>query len=171
MNRWLLIGSMAALLIGSTGCMCGSCGLGVRGGGCASGSCSTGGCATGNCGDSGCSSCSTGSCGSCGDSSCGGACGGGVLGRVGGRLRGGLACACGVGGCRGGCQAGGIGWQQGGLDYSSHLQPGLLGHNAGQNLNSRPFTPGPPTAQVGYPYYTHRGPRDFLMANPPSIGR
>ena len=22
-----------------------------------------------------------------------------------------------------------------------------------------------------YPYYTIRGPRDFLMANPPSIGR
>jgi hypothetical protein len=30
---------------------------------------------------------------------------------------------------------------------------------------------GPPTAQVGYPYYTIRGPRDFLLDNPPSIGR
>lgn len=30
---------------------------------------------------------------------------------------------------------------------------------------------GPPTAQVAYPYYTTRGPRDFLMDNPPSIGR
>jgi len=30
---------------------------------------------------------------------------------------------------------------------------------------------GPSTAQVGYPYYTVRGPRDFLMDNPPSIGR
>ena len=29
---------------------------------------------------------------------------------------------------------------------------------------------GPPTAQVAYPYYTIRGPRDFLSANPPSIG-
>lgn len=29
---------------------------------------------------------------------------------------------------------------------------------------------GPATAQVGYPYYTTRGPRDFLTANPPSIG-
>ncbi len=29
---------------------------------------------------------------------------------------------------------------------------------------------GPSTAQVGYPYYTTRGPRDFLTANPPSIG-
>jgi hypothetical protein len=32
------------------------------------------------------------------------------------------------------------------------------------------FNPGPPTGQVAYPYYTTRGPRDFLMANPPSIG-
>ncbi len=30
---------------------------------------------------------------------------------------------------------------------------------------------GPSTAQVGYPYYTVRGPRDFLQDNPPSIGR
>jgi hypothetical protein len=30
---------------------------------------------------------------------------------------------------------------------------------------------GPSTAQVGYPYYTVRGPRDFLINNPPSIGR
>jgi hypothetical protein len=30
---------------------------------------------------------------------------------------------------------------------------------------------GPPTAAVAYPYYTTRGPRDFLMDNPPSIGR
>ena len=30
---------------------------------------------------------------------------------------------------------------------------------------------GPPTAQVAYPYYTIRGPRDFFLDNPPSIGR
>jgi hypothetical protein len=30
---------------------------------------------------------------------------------------------------------------------------------------------GPPSAQVAYPYYTTRGPRDFLLDNPPSIGR
>jgi hypothetical protein len=28
----------------------------------------------------------------------------------------------------------------------------------------------PPTGQVAYPYYTNRGPRDFLQNNPPSIG-
>jgi len=29
---------------------------------------------------------------------------------------------------------------------------------------------GPPSATTAYPYYTTRAPRDFLMANPPSIG-
>jgi hypothetical protein len=32
------------------------------------------------------------------------------------------------------------------------------------------FNPGPPTGQTAYPYYTVRGPRDFLLAKPPSIG-
>ncbi len=30
--------------------------------------------------------------------------------------------------------------------------------------------PGPTSGMVQYPYYTTRGPRDFFMANPPSIG-
>jgi hypothetical protein len=30
---------------------------------------------------------------------------------------------------------------------------------------------GPPSAAVAYPYYTVRGPRDFFIDNPPSIGR
>ena len=29
---------------------------------------------------------------------------------------------------------------------------------------------GPPVGQVGYPYYSVRGPRDFLRNNPPPIG-
>jgi hypothetical protein len=32
------------------------------------------------------------------------------------------------------------------------------------------FNQGPPVGQVAYPYYTTRGPRDFLRNNPPSIG-
>jgi len=32
------------------------------------------------------------------------------------------------------------------------------------------ITPGPPTGTITYPYYTIRGPRDFLADNPPSIG-
>jgi hypothetical protein len=30
--------------------------------------------------------------------------------------------------------------------------------------------PGPPTGTYAYPYYTLRGPRDFLADDPPSIG-
>jgi hypothetical protein len=30
---------------------------------------------------------------------------------------------------------------------------------------------GPSTGAVAYPYYTLRGPRDFLLDDPPSIGR
>lgn len=32
------------------------------------------------------------------------------------------------------------------------------------------FTPGPPVGAITYPYYTTRGPRDFLASNPRSIG-
>jgi hypothetical protein len=32
------------------------------------------------------------------------------------------------------------------------------------------FNAGPPVGQTAYPYYTVRGPRDFLRNNPPSIG-
>jgi hypothetical protein len=56
------------------------------------------------------------------------------------------------------------------------------GHGGGAYAGADPYKPGPhhreyigpqgpPTAQVAYPYYTTRGPRDFLLDNPPSIGR
>jgi hypothetical protein len=32
------------------------------------------------------------------------------------------------------------------------------------------FAPGPPVAQTAYPYYTVRGPRDFLQNNPQPLG-
>ncbi|MEX2316184.1 MAG: hypothetical protein WD669_03465 [Pirellulales bacterium] len=32
------------------------------------------------------------------------------------------------------------------------------------------FTPGPPVGHTAYPYYTVRGPRDFLLNNPPRLG-
>lgn len=75
---------------------------------------------------------------------------------------------CGPHAGRQGCVAGPLGWQQGGLNYSGHLAPG---HRAAHQLQNQPFNPGPPTGTVAYPYYTHRGPRDFLLDNPPSIGR
>jgi hypothetical protein len=173
MNRWLWIGSLAGLLVVSTGCLHHQTRGGCSTGNCGASAGSGGACPTGTCGDAGSveggyasASCGNGDCGngSCGNGNCGNG-GKGLLGKMN------------VGGCqacnggRPGCVAGKIGWQQGGLDYSSHLRPGLLGHHAGERLNSRPFTPGPPTGQVAYPYYTVRGPRDFLLNDPPTIGR
>ncbi|MCO8122358.1 hypothetical protein NHH03_11480 [Stieleria sp. TO1_6] len=148
MNRWLWIGSLAGLLVVSTGCL-----RHQTRGNCSTGTCNSGACNSGTCQS-----------GACGDASCGG--GKGLL----GKMNVGGCNSCG-GGCRKGCVAGPIGWQQGGHDYSSHLGPGFMGHNAGAALNARPVNPGPPTGQVAYPYYTVRGPRDFLLNDPPSIGR
>jgi len=173
MNRLLMIGSLAALLVGTTGCLHHN----TRGG---CNSCQTGQCNTGNCyGEGGascgpqCGGCNTcqagpyayGNGGKCVGDGCNGQCGTGMCGRVGG-----MCGVCGESGCRPGSIPGRLGWGQGGPGYSAHLQPGCLGHHAGDALNSRPFTPGPPTAAVGYPYYTIRGPRDCLLDNPPSIG-
>ncbi len=62
-----------------------------------------------------------------------------------------------------GCRPCRIGWQRGGTDYQRFLS----------HTENRPGagTPGPAAAQVAYPYYTVRGPRDFLLNNPPTIGR
>ena len=49
---------------------------------------------------------------------------------------------------------GGLGRGMGGGLYGAELQP----------------APGPSPAMVAYPYYTTRGPRDFLNPYPPSIG-
>ncbi|MCR9291365.1 MAG: hypothetical protein NXI32_01520 [bacterium] len=68
-----------------------------------------------------------------------------------------------------GCRPCRMGWQRGGTDYG-----GLLSH-AGAYCHAQPSghtgPAGPATAQVAYPYYTVRGPRDFFLDNPPSIGR
>lgn len=165
MNRLFAVCGVALLIAASTGCLHHQ----TRGG--CGGTCNT--CPPAG----GCESC--GGCaepvgvfgrlrgGACGATACGnGACGNGACG--GGSCLGGGACG---GGCRPGCVAGPLGWQQGGVNYSGHLQPGLLGHGAGARLNQTPFTPGPPTAQTAYPYYTVRGPRDFFVDNPPTIGR
>jgi hypothetical protein len=65
--------------------------------------------------------------------------------------------------CSPGCRPGPIGWQRGGTDYQSHINHSAYAH---QQAGS-----GVPTAAVAYPYYTNRGPRDFLVNNPPTIGR
>ena len=90
----------------------------------------------------------SGGCGSCGGecSSCGEDC-------VGGECE-----PCDTGDCRSCCPRGAI-------------LCGLLGRcRCAHVADSPPVTPGPPTAAITYPYYTNRGPRDFLAGSPPSIG-
>lgn len=65
--------------------------------------------------------------------------------------------------CQQGCRPVPVGWQRGGTDYQTHLN-----HQAYRN---QPSGSGAPTAAVAYPYYTNRGPRDFLVNNPATIGR
>jgi len=51
---------------------------------------------------------------------------------------------------------------------------GLLGHRRGTDGAEGGYAEagvgGPPVGQVTYPYYTNRGPRDFLAENPRGIG-
>ncbi len=49
-------------------------------------------------------------------------------------------------------------------DYIPKLPP-----HYGKQVQTGP--PGPPAPSYVYPYYTTRGPRDFLLDNPPTIGR
>lgn len=77
------------------------------------------------------------------------------------------SCVGGSGECgpRGGGLCGGAGCRDCGQGKGNCLCP----HSGG--YPERPiFNPGPPVGQVAYPYYTVRGPRDFLQDNPPSIG-
>jgi hypothetical protein len=68
-----------------------------------------------------------------------------------------------------GCRPCKTGWQRGGTDYQRFLgHSGSYGHAAPSGSGG---VGGGPAAQVAYPYYTTRGPRDFLAPNPPSIGR
>lgn len=101
---------------------------------------------------------------------------GGLLGRLGAGHHGDCNVAT-------GCRACKLGWQHGGHDYSEGLATGYPGHSfPGRQSPVGGGAPpdaygagaygagGPPTAGVAYPYYTTRGPRDFLLDNPPSIG-
>ncbi|QEG37541.1 hypothetical protein [Bythopirellula goksoeyrii] len=86
----------------------------------------------------------------------GGMCNGGMCnGGAGGRMCG----ACGGRGC-GAC---------GGCGIVGAIASGFCPH-AGGYPEQPNFNPGPPVGQTAYPYYTVRGPRDFLQNNPPSIG-
>jgi hypothetical protein len=79
--------------------------------------------------------------------------------------------ACGNGACQdcadGSCHPRHVG-RYGGL-AKHHLTPAEKAALAGSDYGAvQPA--GPPSGAVAYPYYTTRGPRDFLAKNPPSIG-
>jgi len=153
-------------------------------GSCASGSCDPGGC---GCGASGCGGCDVGGCnaGGCNAGGCGcgaGGCGGcnvGGCGDRGGMIRGCAGNFC-DGRCGGHCgvalyKASFAMQNMGGAARHAlrHIPPvaRLADHAYAQAAGGCHQGPlGPSTAAVTYPYYTTRGPRDFLMANPPSIG-
>jgi hypothetical protein len=87
---------------------------------------------------------------------------------------GGQCDACGPGGCQVGCRDCAAGHckrhvgRYGGL-AKHHLSPEEKAALAASDYGAT--TPaGPPTGAVAYPYYTTRGPRDFLAKKPPSIG-
>ena len=73
---------------------------------------------------------------------------------------------CGAGGCGpGGCaQAGGPGGGPG------DCSPGCARATGGGPMDDGSAFAGPPTGAVAYPYYTTRGPRDFLAKSPRGIG-
>jgi hypothetical protein len=82
---------------------------------------------------------------------------------------------CGPGGCQPGCQdcADGTCKQRhvgryGGL-AKHHLSPEEKAALAASDYGATQPA-GPPSGAFAYPYYTTRGPRDFLAKCPPSIG-
>ena len=68
----------------------------------------------------------------------------------------------GVGACYGGGEYG-----YGAYRYQPHCRVGLQARNMHHNFHG---PHGPPVAQITYPYYTLRGPRDFLADDPPNLG-
>lgn len=88
--------------------------------------------------------------------SCDAACNSGCRGLVDGMASG--YCGCNDGSCNGGgcCPICGC---------ANSLCPHRGGYPEYPSFNQ-----GPPTGQVAYPYYTTRGPRDFLACKPQSIG-
>ena len=76
-------------------------------------------------------------------------------------------------GCNGGCNRCGV---FGGNAMTANGEPcgpfggHLMGGGCPQNPRAYVGPAGPPTAAVTYPYYTTRGPRDFLLDQPQTIG-
>jgi hypothetical protein len=180
MNRALLV--LALAVFSSAGCRA----VGNRGGcGCGD-SCAVGGpSGQAGCGDA---------CAGCADGSCASGCGGGACGcPAGGCNCFGRFCnnsGCGVqgphdcsacnssgwgndghgycpDGCRGMCGGRGPMLRSGYCLCCGRAAPSCCCSSGDHNYN---FAPGPPVGQTAYPYYTVRGPRDFLLGNPPNLG-
>ncbi|HTN75097.1 MAG TPA: hypothetical protein VL096_07615 [Pirellulaceae bacterium] len=77
-------------------------------------------------------------------------------------------------GARSACNGGQRGGQRGCEDCGHGcVRNGFFARHFGPDTRATPTQEGagaPPSAQVAYPYYTNRGPRDFLVNDPPSIG-
>lgn len=69
--------------------------------------------------------------------------------------------------CRGMCHGAGAILASGFCGCCGAPAPSCCCNSGDQNYN---FMPGPPVGQTAYPYYTLRGPRDFLRNNPPKLG-
>lgn len=147
---------------------------------CSDGCCCDGGCCDEcNCGypqdcSCGCAEdCCCGDC-CCEDTCCGDGCcdegSGCCISRAFDRLRGRGDCdSSGSCGCNDGCGGGnnGCGPCQ---RLAGRLASGGCCPHSGGYPASYNFAPGPQSGQTAYPYYTTRGPRDFLMCNPQPLG-
>lgn len=157
--------SGTSIVMSDAGCGCGdaACGteevgglLGKLGSGCKLGKCKLGGCKLGKCLLGGGAGAGVGAGVATGLGS--GIGGHGIIG--GGRIGGG----CGLNGCGvGGALCGSCLSKLSGAH--NHPYGGVVPHTAQVPGNGTGTAPA-----YAYPYYTTRGPRDFLMKNPPSIG-
>ena len=129
-----------------------SCAIDCPGCGCGD-ACGNGGCYGGQgCGPGGCQGGCQGGCGQMGACTCGG--------------QGRCACCMKIRSIMANCVCGG----QGQCPCCQHVKTMIGGPYAGRTDAIYNFNPGPPAAQTAYPYYTTRGPRDFLNCNPTPIG-
>ena len=81
---------------------------------------------------------------------------------------GGLLTGCGTGDCGGACAGGAVAGSLGHVRRTVASLPQALQNGCANGTHGQFM--GPTSGMVQYPYYTTRGPRDFFMANPPSIG-
>jgi hypothetical protein len=67
------------------------------------------------------------------------------------------------------CGCGGCGGLIGGL-WRGRVAEGFHETRGWRRQRPQMAPQGPPTGTYGYPYYTTRGPRDYLASDPPGLG-